>query len=82
MRIGDKTDGYDLIIMNTGNERNRPLYTGRMLDLLTLLFNGGVWNGPVIGEWPSKLIVNTYGCFQLVYILIVYYCITGLYGCF
>jgi hypothetical protein len=32
MGIGDKTNGYDVITMNTCNKRNFPLYPGNMSD--------------------------------------------------
>jgi hypothetical protein len=56
--IGDKTNGYDVITMNTCNDGNCPLYPGKMSDPSAFLFNESTWNGPVSGQWPSKLIVN------------------------
>jgi hypothetical protein len=60
--IGNKTNGYDVITMNTCNEGNCDLYPGKMSDPSAFLFNASTWNGPVTGEWPSKLIVNVCGC--------------------
>jgi hypothetical protein len=67
--IGDKTNGYDVITMNTCNGRNCPLYPGKMSDPSAFLFNGSTWNGPVSGQWPSKLIINVCVHHPLAYIL-------------
>jgi hypothetical protein len=56
--IGNKTNGYDVITMNTCNGGNCPLYPERMSDPSSFLFNETTWNGPVSGQWPLKLIVN------------------------
>jgi hypothetical protein len=45
--IGNKTNGYHVIIMNTCNEGGCPLYPGSMYNPSALLFNKITCNGPV-----------------------------------
>jgi hypothetical protein len=56
--IGNKTNGYDAITMNTCNNGNCPLYSGKISDPSAFLLNETVWDGPVSGQWPLKLIIN------------------------
>jgi hypothetical protein len=57
--VGPKTDGYDVITMNTCSSRYCSLgIPGPMSSPDNTFYGLGEWNGPVGQEWPSKLIIN------------------------
>jgi hypothetical protein len=57
-RVGSAVDGFDIITLNTCNDRDCPLFPGYLSHPSAWLFGEGNWNGPSGMSFPKTLIIN------------------------